>query len=221
MSQRENRKNTRRENRKYTLTSKAHDAKSTYLELKKIWDAQRALGWIELDKPHFLGYIKSFVLRDDITRRKDVAVFEGVLKAINNFVVCKDKSFTQKDWQSKKKVAMTLGLKRLNKKEFNKLTDKQKRLFREYYSHKRHCWVYEFVDTHYFVTKVEKHWAHKVREYDADLAKREGEIEHYIDSHNMWPRINKVMGWRRRSSWDRCDIGLRKNKEKAQPVEMY
>jgi len=125
--------NTKRFENKTKHYTEDRELRRMYMKLKRIEKAQRSLGWIELEKPVYLGYIKRFVLRDDISRRKDASVFEGILKHINKFITCKQKDFLRKDWKTKKKVPIEHNLKRLSKKIFNTLpTNQQKHFFATY-----------------------------------------------------------------------------------------
>tara|TARA_R110002020_G_scaffold123630_1_gene280357 strand:+ start:2387 stop:3076 length:690 start_codon:yes stop_codon:yes gene_type:complete len=188
--------NTKRFEKKTKRDTEDRELRRLYTKLRKIYKAQRELGWIELDKPIYLGYAKGFVLRDDISRRKDAQVFEDILKHINTFVTCKNKDFMAKPWNSKKKEPIPHTLSTLSKKVYNKLPTNQQKHFYHYYSHKKKEWVYKFTNDYYFVPKIEKNYAYKVREHDADLDAQEAEIDNYIQNNNLWPKIGKVMGWK-------------------------
>lgn len=205
---------SRRDTRKFHKRDEENRVRNLHSELKKVWDARANLNWIELDKPYFLGYIKRFRLRDDCKRRKDAAVYENILSKINSKVKCKNKTFVAKDWKTGKKVDIFPTLKRLGKKEYNKLTQKEQRLFREYYSHKHCCWLYEFTESHYFETCIDKNYAYKVREHDAVLDRRESELNNKIDRENLWPMINRMNGYGNSRIWDKLDKQRRINKEK-------
>ena len=194
--------------------SKRYDKRDKYeadeRELRRLYQkyisidkAINNLGWLDLDKPVYLGYIKRFVLRDDISRRKDANVFEGILKCINDFAVCKKKDFLKKDWKTKKKVPIQHSLKHLGKKQFNKLPTNQQKHFSADYDHKDRCWKYRFILNYYFVPKIDKHYAYRVRVFDADLVKQSAEIQRHIETNNLWPKISKLMGWSSRTGWDR------------------
>ena len=185
-----------------------------YSQLNKLRKAQQNLGWIELDKPVYLGYIKQFVLRDDVSRRSDAKVYQAILEKINDFATCKTKDFMVKEWKTKKKVPVKHKLKSLSKKEFNKLPSNQQKHFHSDYDHKKKEWRYSFTLDYMFVPKVDKHYAYKVREYDAALEKQEDELYNYIEKNNLWPAINKAMGWKSKCGWDRKEQNDRDNKKK-------
>jgi hypothetical protein len=186
-----------------------------YQKYKSIDKAINNLGWLDLDKPVYLGYIKQFVLRDDISRRKDANVFEGILKSINDFATCKNKDFLRKEWSTKKKVPISHKLKALNKKQFNKLPTNQQKHFSEVYDYKNSCWKYRFIHDYYFVPKIDKHYAYKVRVFDSDLEQQSAEIERHFETNNLWPKINKLMGWSNKGGWDRVYESSAGNKAKA------
>ncbi len=174
-----------------------------YQEYTSIGKAIMDLGWLDLDKPIYLGYIKHFVLRDDISRRKDANVFNEILKSINDFATCKNKDFMVREWKTKKKVPISHKLKSLSKKQFNKLPTNQQKHFSADYDYKNSCWKYRFVCDYYYVAKIDKHYAYKVRVFDADLEKRSDEINRHFETNNLWPKINKLMGWSNHCAWDR------------------
>jgi len=174
-----------------------------YQKYKSINKAISNLGWLDLDKPVYLGYIKQFVLRDDISRRKDANVFEGILKHINEFTTCRNKDFLRKEWNSKKKVPISHNLNSLSKKQFNKLPTNQQKHFSEAYDYKNNCWKYRFIHDYYFVPKIDKHYAYKVRVFDSELEQQSDEIERHFENNNLWPKINKLMGWSNQNNWDR------------------
>jgi hypothetical protein len=204
-------------NKKNIKEAEKQELRRLYMELRRIHDAKwRNANWIELEKPLFIGYIKTFALRDDVTRRKDAKDFKDILKLINTSVTCKDKTFTKKDWKTKKKVPIVHVLKKLTKKEYNKLPDKIKRNFNYWYSEKKKAWVYEYMYPYYFVPVVNKHYAYKVREHLPELDKQEAEIENYIQTNNLWPKLNKIFGWSRYCGWDRTDYDMHQRKKKRE-----
>ena len=188
-----------------------------YQKYISIGKAINNLGWLDLDKPIYLGYIKQFVLRDDISRRKDASIFEGILKSINDFSTCKNKDFMAKEWKTKKKVPISHNLKYLTKKKFNKLPTNQQKHFSAAYDHKHSCWKYRFVLSYYFVPKIDKNYAYRIRVFDADLERQSDEIERHIETNNLWPKINKLLGRSNSCGWDRCyeTVADHKAKESA------
>lgn len=61
-----------------------------YSALWKIYDSR---GYIPLKPPIVKGYIRFFVLRDDVARSKDAGFYQGILDKINTGTYCAEKSF--------------------------------------------------------------------------------------------------------------------------------
>ncbi len=68
---------------------------------KEVWEAQKNLGYIELDKPTPHGWDAEFILREDIARREDAWLYEYLLKEYGRKVWSRNKEFRVKTWKGK------------------------------------------------------------------------------------------------------------------------
>ena len=62
-------------------------------EVNRLRQADRAAPVIPLEQPYQRGWVKTYLLRDDVMRRPDVAVFRTVLALVNNRVHSKVRDF--------------------------------------------------------------------------------------------------------------------------------
>ena len=51
---------------------------------------------IPLDKPYQKGFVRFFVVRDDVKQSKDGDFFEGILKKINTYMYSDNRKFLKK-----------------------------------------------------------------------------------------------------------------------------
>jgi len=77
-------------------------------ERAKIWKLIDDLGYIELEEPIHHGYDSFFVLRDDISRRKDAPLLEDLLKNYTSVAWCRNKDFIVKRRGKKEKIEPSL-----------------------------------------------------------------------------------------------------------------
>ena len=102
-------------------------------ELKQVNKAQSELGYIVLDKPLRDGWIKTYRLRDDILRSKSARTYQEVLAAVLHEVWGREKKYADKRWKKffdkNSRHFQRPGIRRLNEKEYNKLSSKAKKCF--------------------------------------------------------------------------------------------
>jgi hypothetical protein len=172
-----------------------------YREYKAIRNGIHSLGWEELKPPVQNGWMRCFVLRDDVRRTKQGIFYQQILDKINTTEYSWRKDFKKKRRQHGRKVYVIReqALRRPDEKEFfsKKFTDEERACFHEVLTH--HAWsktpvnVYIFAEAWRFVLKISPRMITKVRILDVDLKRRESELSNYIDRHNLWPHINKLL----------------------------
>ncbi|MFN8673009.1 MAG: hypothetical protein U0457_13140 [Candidatus Sericytochromatia bacterium] len=159
---------------------------------RKIWreDEQE---YIELDKPIKWGYKKYFILRDDIKNRKDANFFEKILEKINDFVYCKEKTFLKKDYHTKKKKPILHELQALSHRDFVKLEEKEKELFKSKLIKRelKFFFIYDWM----FIPKISPHYLTHIKVIKSDLHKEKTEIEEFINDRNLIYKIDKILGY--------------------------
>jgi len=194
---------SKRDNRKQSHQDEEKKLKAMKNELRDIWNAQRALGWVELPKPVQHGWKKVLKIRSDLKRGKSTKHLTQLLELIQSSVRCNDRSFIEKDWKTKRRKEIFAEPRTLSAEEFELLSDKLKMEFKKgIVPAQSYRWgtfqktVYEYVvDKDWrFVNKIEKHFVTKVRLKDPDLDRREAEIENYLYSNNLWEKIWKIYG---------------------------
>lgn len=119
--------------RREVIKQRANTVKRLEKELDKIHKAQSELGYIELDKPLRDGWIKTYQLRDDISRSKNAKVYKEVLKAVMQEVWGREKKHADNNWNEffnkKNRNFQRPGIRRLNEKQYDKLSSHAKKCF--------------------------------------------------------------------------------------------
>jgi hypothetical protein len=145
----------------------------------------QSLGWTELKPSIQRGYIRFFVLRDDVQRSKQAAFYEGILKKINTTQWCDNRTFRRKKKRKRfgKKVyaVREQNLRDVEPQEFEKrFSEKEKFYFYPTLVHtkqsKKACSVYRFVEPWRFVLRVQPDMITRVRIKDLDLEKERSGI---------------------------------------------
>ncbi len=101
-------------------------------EYRKLLNARRELGYLDLPKPIRHGWFKHLALRDDVARRKDAPVFKEILAVCGIEIWGSDKKHADKVWTKKaiKEHAIQFpGIRKLHQKKYNKLSTKAKKWF--------------------------------------------------------------------------------------------
>ena len=167
---------------------------------------------VELPKPIRKGYVRFFILREDVAKSDDASFYRRFLPLIQSKQYAPDKKFERKEYPSKKMVAMTHEVQPIEHKKWNELnfTPKQAALFEKtwiYISNfngkvlKTGRYVYVFKKPWMFVSKIEPHYVtHKVL-IDPDLESQIQELSNKIDRNNLGPKAAKVMGWKWGWKW--------------------
>jgi hypothetical protein len=156
-----------------------------YLKLierrSEIWDAQRNLGYVELETPIHHGYISFYVLRDDISRRKDGEILANLLNKYSHHVWSRTKDFIEKN--GKRKYVKTPSLTLLQEREYEKLTPKIQEYFRvtweKYWDGYRKCYILDF-PSYYLVIKKKKDYITHRKVIDGTLEAEEAFIRDQI-----------------------------------------
>lgn len=175
------------------------------LKLYREYDAIRkdihSLGWEDLKPPIQNGWMRSFVLRDDVKRTRQGIFYQQILDKINTTEYSWRKDFKKKRRQHGRKVYVVReqALRRPDEKEFfsKKFTDEERACFHEALTHppcsKTPVKVYTFTEAWRYVLKTSPRMITKVRILDVDLKRKESELSNYIDRHNLWPKILKLL----------------------------
>jgi hypothetical protein len=204
----------RSERQRKRAAKEAHDKE--LLRLGREWLAIRRrmyrLGWDELSPPVQRGYVRFFVLRDDVKRTKQAGFFEALLAKINVRQYSHRKDFLVKRRRHGKKIYMPREhvLPVLESWELRKLklTAEEVTCFSEetVYEARKHCSrvVYRFTKPWRFVLRIQPNMITKVRRKDVDLDRRKAFLDCYFSVNNHLESWLKLKGGTQKSyTWAR------------------
>jgi hypothetical protein len=191
----------------------------------EIHDAIRNQGLVELEEPIHKGYYAEWVLRDDILRREDAAVFQEALDACKSRIFSKTPDFLFKDYKTKKMIRRNPGLMQINKAKYESLSPSARKLFYEDISKSRRYWRYGFSDKFYICTlsyelavKVTKAYITHRTEHDNVLYQMDAENEKMLyqaaGNGNPWGGHGDNKWWRR------LELKREKNAAKRQLIKI-
>jgi hypothetical protein len=170
------------------------------------------LGWTELHPPIQRGFIRTFVLRDDVKRTKQAQLYQKILDKINvtQWSYRKDFKKKRKKYGTKIYVVREQNLRDVQENEFfdKEFTELERSFFYETLTHlkfsKKAVKVYRFAETWRFVLRIQPNMITKVRSKDFDLERKRDEIDAFFNSNNRRYRLSKLLhgvGWKWK--WER------------------
>jgi hypothetical protein len=179
-------------------------------EENKLYKQQRNLGWEPLNPPVQKGWIRHFILREDVARGKHAIFFENILKKINTYEYSWKKDFKKKKRKRGRKIYVVKPqyLLRAYDYQFTKMefNDNEKQFFREVWEldwRKQPVKRYEFTEPWRFVLKVRANMIDKVRIKDIALESRLNEIDNYFERNDYRKRQHKIIyGYYKRRRWN-------------------
>ena len=189
------------------------------IELDK---AKWALPLVPLEEPYHHGYIRYFILREDVARRNDAHIFRHILDKINTRIWSPRKDFHYKGQGKGKKLRPMLHvIRHLTLEEFNEYTAKQKQYFekrmlsqtqerldsylrlinspnaarnrRARRSAWKATWGWFFTKPTYFVIKQEKCYVTHRRAIDPEIESESKHLRNTINRQHLWPHIWKLL----------------------------
>lgn len=172
-----------------------------YKRWNELWKIRRNIPLVPLEKPYQKGFVRFFVVRDDVKRSEDGDFFEGILKKINTKMYSETQKFLKKKKKFGRKIYVDREqkLNRLSTYQWNdpklKLTTREKQYFlkREEYSpfRKRYNVYYEFIEPWRFVLRVKPNMVTHYKPLDSDLEKEMSELDSFLDQDKMKGIIHK------------------------------
>lgn len=215
--------------RKKKLVKKDFEKQLLALSLEKraLYEARHNLPFILLEKPYQQGWLRYFVLRDDVLRSPNADFFQNLLDKINTYQYSSIKSFSKKTRKNGKKVWLptTQDLYLVPMHQFHcpnlGLTNDEKTYFSvvEQWSDSfdRMRQFYKFDDSWRFVLRIKPHIITHKKVLDTDLERKIKWIENQITNKHLRPKINKLTTGRSRyKGYDAAEkskyIDLNKNK---------
>lgn len=199
-------------NRKRTIKKDVEkQIRKKYKRSDELWEIRRNMPMIPLDEPYQLGFVRFFVVRDDVMRSKDGAFFEGILKKINTYMYSGSRQFLKKKRKSGRRIYVEREQK-LNRissyswisPKFG-LTPREKQYFlkkEEYCPFRKSNQIYyEFIEPWRFTLRVRPHMITHYKPIDAQLEKECAELESYLGQHKVKGIIHKTI-YGRSYSWE-------------------
>lgn len=205
--------------RRKRLLKKDKDKQLIQLSIRRqeLFQKYWKLPLVPLKEPYQKGWVRSFVLREDIVASKDAEFFQNLLDKIDTEEYSHTKRFTVKKRRRGKKVWVPKPqfLKEISEYDWNcpkiGLTEKEKSFFYKKETVIRN-WIsisYCFEQPWRFVLKVKPNMITHTKMLDTDLEKEIKELENYITNNYIQPRMTKLT-YGRKYAWK----SYRKEKEK-------
>jgi len=169
-------------------------------EHSALWKKRYTQGeYVKLKQPYQNGWEKTYILRDDILRRKDAKTIQSVLNLVNSTVRHKDKSF-----KDSKKRNIPIVLRQVTEAKYNTLLPSQKKwLFKTYdrfrfFGSMQDKTVYKFNTAHMYMLK-EHIYPYMITHTllpQPEIESRLQEISDFMSDNNGWNRLNKIHGYK-------------------------
>ncbi|HBV13728.1 hypothetical protein [Chryseobacterium carnipullorum] len=174
-----------------------------YKRSKELWHLRRNIRWIPLENPYQRGFVRFFVVNDEVKRSEDEDLFEGILKKINTYMYSESRLFLKKRKKFGRRIYVEKAQK-LNLISFYAWTDpkfgltpreRQYFLRKEEYNpfRKRNETYYEFIEPWRFTLRIKPNMITHYKPVDAELEKEYAEIESYISQYKVAGIIQKTI----------------------------
>lgn len=170
-----------------------------YKRSKELWKIRREIPLVPLEKPYQKGFVRFFVVRDDVKRSKDGDFFVGILSKINTKMYSETRKFLKKKRKFGRRIYVDREQKlvQLSACQWNKLglTTREKQYFlkREEYNpfRKRYNIYYEFIEPWRFVLRVQPNMITHCKPLDSDLEKEIDKLDSYLGQHKVAGIVHK------------------------------
>ncbi|MBD3904283.1 hypothetical protein NAL32_05940 [Chryseobacterium sp. Ch-15] len=182
-----------------------------YKRSKELWELRRKISLISLKMPYQKGFVRFFVVRDDVKRSKDGDFFEGILNKINTKMYSPTRKFLKKKRKFGRRIYVVREQKlvQLSTYQWNdpklKLTAREKQYFlkKEKYNpfRKRYNVYYEFIEPWRFVLCVKPNIITHYKPLNSDLEKEIDELDSYLNQYKVQGIVHKTI-YGRSNSWN-------------------
>ena len=180
---------------------------------KVVFKQRRELPLVPLEKPYQKGYVRFFVLREDVRQGKQADFFETLLEKINTYQYADNRKFQKKKKRRRKPVyvARKQELRSFSQRELERALDSGEFSVKEYlyfarvecFNRQKDCFEihYEFTEAWRFELRVKPNMITHYRPVDIAIERELAELDKIIDNHKNWGTItHKIYG--RRNSWN-------------------
>ena len=194
--------------RKKRLVKKDFDKQlhAIYVRERKLFVDKRNLPLIPLENPYQQGWVRYFVLREDVLRSPNADFFQNLLTKINTYKYSNAKSFSRKVRKKGKKIIVEehQELYRVcplhwNCKKFG-LTEKEKAYFTFVVEwsevFKRFLHYYKFNESWRYVLRVRPHFITHRKAIDEVLESELQWIDNRITNYHLRNKINRLKSGR-------------------------
>jgi hypothetical protein len=176
---------------------KYFEAKKEYRALKLAdavnTQAQKELGWVELDVPIFAGYQKKLLLRADIANREDAHILQNIIDRFGTTPTSRRKDFVYWSYTSRKKEVVNAKIRKLTKAEYDSLDPQTKKYFyldTFNFTKSKIEHYHNSIPSFYFNQRVSKYYHTKTRIYDNVLKQEEAEINYFIRKNPLFTKMH-------------------------------
>ena len=182
-----------------------------HAELEK---RRRNLPLVPLEKPYQKGYVRFFVLREDVRQGKQADFFATLLEKINTYQYADNRKFQKKKKRRRKPVyvARKQELYAFNQWEWQRALERGKFTEKECaYFARIECFnrqkdrfetYYEFTEAWRFELRVKPNMITHYRPVDVAIEREFAELDKIINDYNNWNIIaNIIYGHSYRYSW--------------------
>ena len=182
-----------------------------HAELEK---RRRNLPLVPLEKPYQKGYVRFFVLREDVRQGKQADFFATLLEKINTYQYADNRKFQKKKKRRRKPVyvARKQELYAFNQWEWQRALERGKFTEKECaYFARIECFNrqkdrfethYEFTEAWRFELRVKPNMITHYRPVDVAIERELAELDKIINDYNNWNIIAKIIyGHSYRYSW--------------------
>lgn len=190
--------------RKKRLVKKDFDRKlrALYKKERLLYKQKLNLPLVPLKEPYRKGWVRFFVVREDVARSKYGDFYQTLLDKINTFQYDHDKSFRGKKKRRKGNVYLTRVqlLKEFYIYEWEsrtcKLTEQEKIYFHVTPKWEKHRFIqkYVFSEPWRFILKIKANMITHTKMVDSDLEKELQYIDDYFDRRNLWGKLYNIRG---------------------------
>ncbi|MDR6461031.1 hypothetical protein J2786_004182 [Chryseobacterium vietnamense] len=174
-----------------------------YKRSRKLWKIRRNLPLIPLDKPYQKGFVRFFVVREDVKQSKDGDFFEGILKKINTYMYSDNRKFLKKKRKFGRKIYVEREqkLRYITSYSWNypkwELTDRERQYFekKEDYCPVRKIFgtYYKFTEPWRFTLRVTPNMITHYKPLDLELEKEYAALDSYLGEYKVIGIMNKTI----------------------------
>ena len=174
-----------------------------YKRSRELWKIRKNLPLIPLDKPYQKGFVRFFVVRDDVKQSKDGDFFEGILKKINTYMYSDNRKFLKKKRKFGRKIYVVREQKLRYITSFSwnypkwELTDRERQYFEK---KEKYCPVrkifgtyYQFTEPWRFALRIKPNMITHYKPLDLELEKEYAELDSYLGQYKVIGIMNKTI----------------------------